>query len=125
MFVCSFDSESSHPSLTNYDVLTQTGSQSSSRELVSSLTEDWVRVPSPSSSQPDSLGPPTSQTNDTSENSLNQQYDVFLSFAEEDERFAEEVRQRLVENTKAKVFVPSSGKYHTAHLASFFKGWYS
>ena len=39
-----------------------------------------------------------------------QQFDVFLSFAEEDERFAEEVRQRLVENTNAKVFVPSSGE---------------
>lgn len=37
-------------------------------------------------------------------------YDVFLSFAEEDERFAEEVRLRLVENTGARVFVPSSGE---------------
>ncbi|XP_064397730.1 myeloid differentiation primary response protein MyD88-like [Halichondria panicea] len=36
-------------------------------------------------------------------------YDVFLSFAEEDERFAEEVRLRLVENVGVKVFVPSSG----------------
>nr|CAI68016.1 Toll-like receptor adapter protein [Suberites domuncula] len=38
-----------------------------------------------------------------------QQFDVFLSFAEADERFAEEVRQRLIENAGVRVFVPSAG----------------
>ena len=39
-----------------------------------------------------------------------QQYDVFLSYAEEDWEFAEEMRSRLVSQAKLRVFVPSNGK---------------
>ena len=39
-----------------------------------------------------------------------QRYDVFLSFAREDEDFAEEVRQKLIKEAKLKVFVPSDGE---------------
>ena len=37
------------------------------------------------------------------------QFDVFLSFAEEDQEFAEEVRHRIVSKLKLKVFVPAEG----------------
>ncbi len=36
-------------------------------------------------------------------------FDVFLSYAEEDEEFAEEVRTRLVQEN-LRVFIPSQGK---------------
>ena len=39
-----------------------------------------------------------------------QKYDVFLSFAQEDEEFAEEVRQRLMTQANLRVFVPSEGQ---------------
>ena len=38
-----------------------------------------------------------------------QRFDVFLSFAEEDQEFAEEVRHRIVSKLKLRVFVPSEG----------------
>ena len=40
----------------------------------------------------------------------NQRFDVFLSFAEEDQDFAEEVRHRIVSKLKLRVFVPSEGE---------------
>jgi hypothetical protein len=40
-----------------------------------------------------------------------QQYDVFLSYAEEDWEFAEEMRSRLVREVKLRVFVPLDGEY--------------
>ena len=39
-----------------------------------------------------------------------QRFDVFLSFAEEDQDFAEEVRHRIVSKLKLRVFVPSEGE---------------
>lgn len=39
-----------------------------------------------------------------------QRYDVFLSFAQEDEEFAEEVKQRLVTQASLRVFVPNDGQ---------------
>ena len=39
-----------------------------------------------------------------------QRFDVFLSFAEEDQDFAEEVRHRIVSKLKLRVFVPSDGE---------------
>lgn len=39
-----------------------------------------------------------------------QKYDVFLSYAEEDSEFAEEMRRRLVTHAKLRVFVPSDGE---------------
>lgn len=39
-----------------------------------------------------------------------QRFDVFLSFAEEDQDFAEEVRHRIVSKLKFRVFVPSEGE---------------
>ncbi len=39
-----------------------------------------------------------------------QKYDVFLSFAEEDKEFAEEMRRRLISHAKLRVFVPSDGE---------------
>ena len=53
-----------------------------------------------------------------------QRFDVFLSFAEEDQDFAEEVRHRIVSKLKLRVFVPSEGEslvishvlYHTLSL---------
>ena len=39
-----------------------------------------------------------------------QKYDVFLSFAEQDKDFAEEMRRRLVSHAKLRVFVPSDGE---------------
>ena len=40
-----------------------------------------------------------------------QRYDVFLSFAQEDEEFAEEVRQRLINQANLRVFVPGEGQF--------------
>ena len=40
-----------------------------------------------------------------------EKYDVFLSFAQEDEEFAEEVRQRLITQANLRVFVPSEGQF--------------
>ena len=40
-----------------------------------------------------------------------QRFDVFLSFAEEDQDFAEEVRHRIVSKLKLRVFVPSEGEF--------------
>lgn len=37
-------------------------------------------------------------------------YDVFLSYAEEDKEFAEEMRERLANTARLRVFVPSDGK---------------
>lgn len=45
-----------------------------------------------------------------------QQYDVFLSFAEEDKEFAEEMRSRLVSHAKLRVIVPSDGMSSLASL---------
>ena len=39
-----------------------------------------------------------------------QQYDVFLSFAKQDEEFAEEVRQKLKLRANLEIFVPSEGQ---------------
>ena len=39
-----------------------------------------------------------------------QRFDVFLSYAVEDQEFAEEVRDRLMNDVKVKVFVPVEGK---------------
>lgn len=41
------------------------------------------------------------------ESLTSQRFDVFLSFAEEDQEFAEEVRHRIVSKLKLRVFVPS------------------
>ena len=63
---------------------------------------------------PVSRGTPQLTTGNRHDDSLeslrDRQFDVFLSFAEEDERFAEEVRLRLVENAGVRVFVPSAGE---------------
>ena len=45
-----------------------------------------------------------------------QRFDVFLSFAEEDQDFAEEVRHRIVSKLKLRVFVPSEGDYILSHV---------
>lgn len=53
-----------------------------------------------------------------------QRYDVFLSFAREDEDFAEEVRQKLIKEAKLKVFVPSDvmpGKVFHKEIADIIK----
>ena len=47
-----------------------------------------------------------------------QRFDVFLSFAEEDQDFAEEVRHRIVSKLKLRVFVPSEGDYILSHVLS-------
>lgn len=39
-----------------------------------------------------------------------QRFDVFLSYAEEDEEFAEEMRSRLINNLNLRVFIPSEGQ---------------
>ena len=38
-------------------------------------------------------------------------YDVFLSYAEEDEEFAEEMRSRLINDANLRVFIPSDGMF--------------
>jgi hypothetical protein len=48
-----------------------------------------------------------------------QQYDVFLSYAEEDWEFAEEMRSRLVREVKLRVFVPSDGEYFNNGFAIY------
>ena len=40
-----------------------------------------------------------------------QKFDVFLSYAEEDEEFAEEVRTRLVRDLNLRIFIPSEGRH--------------
>ena len=47
-----------------------------------------------------------------------QRFDVFLSYAEEDQDFAEEVRHRIVSKLKLRVFVPSEGEclYSPFHM---------
>ena len=47
-------------------------------------------------------------------------YDVFLSYAEEDMEFAEEMRRRLIEHTKLRIFVPSDGR--PTYLHYFYVG---
>ena len=49
---------------------------------------------------------------DVKERLKGQQFDVFLSFAEEDKEFAEEVRHRIVSKLKLKVFVPAEGNVY-------------
>lgn len=44
----------------------------------------------------------------------NQKFDVFLSYAEEDKEFAEEMRLRLMNHAKLKIFVPSDGKCNSS-----------
>lgn len=61
-------------------------------------------------------GSETSSLEATVRHVCSQRYDVFLSYAEEDKEFAEEMRSRLVGQAKLRVFVPSDGNYRTTYV---------
>lgn len=51
----------------------------------------------------------SAQLRNVKESLESKRFDVFLSFAEEDKEFAEEVRHRIISKCKLKVFLPSEG----------------